>query len=111
MNLTNDNDLGCRQVAAAGGLDAMALLIANHFPSFQTICCKSHKRKAEEEGDRMISRETDVAQQDLDLLVVILGVLVNMVEKNASNRFNFIFKCTSPTIKFIVCVFWVKCLT
>ena len=92
MNLTNDNDLGCRQVAAAGGLDAMALLIANHFPSFQTICCKSHKRKAEEESDRMISRETDVAQQDLDLLVVILGVLVNMVEKNASNRFNAIFK-------------------
>jgi hypothetical protein len=87
MNLTNDNDLGCRQVAAAGGLDAMALLIANHFPSFRTV---SHRSKAEEKNEKPISPETNVVQQDLDLLVVILGVLVNMVEKNSSNRLDFI---------------------
>ena len=90
MNLTNDNDLGCRQVAAAGGLDAMALLIANHFPSFRTVCPRSLRKKAEEDNSKSISPETDVVQQDLDLLVVILGVLVNMVEKNTSNRFDII---------------------
>lgn len=88
MNLTNDNDLGCRQVAADGGLDAVALLIAKHFPSFQSVSLKVRRRNGEDKGNNRIKQESDAnhQDQDLDLLVVVLGVLVNLVEKDTRNR-------------------------
>ncbi|KAJ1417619.1 Wings apart-like protein [Sesbania bispinosa] len=52
MNLTNDNPVGCQQIAAYGGLETMSMLIADH---------------------------------ELDFLVAILGLLVNLVEKDGRN--------------------------
>lgn len=78
MNLTNDNDLGCRQVAASGGLDAMASLITEHYPSFLSVSNRGVQR------ERFTEKGSN--DQDLDLLVVILGVLVNLVEKDCRNR-------------------------
>ncbi|KFK40734.1 hypothetical protein AALP_AA2G034200 [Arabis alpina] len=81
MNLTNDNSVGCRQVAACGGLESMAELIAGHFPSFtrsplfsQMELPGSHKK------------DKHLTDQELDFLVAILGLLVNLVEKNGINR-------------------------
>ncbi|CAN1149809.1 Wings apart-like protein 1 [Linum perenne] len=75
MNSTNENPVGCRQVGACRGLEAMSSLIADHFPSFDssTSLCNGMK-----EG-----RLTD---QELDFLVAILGLLVNLVEKDGQNR-------------------------
>jgi hypothetical protein len=36
MNLTNDNPVGCFQVAACGGLGVIASLLVVHFPSPQS---------------------------------------------------------------------------
>lgn len=88
MNLTNDNDLGCRQVAVVRGLDAMASLIVRHFPSFHCFPsdaqAKNGGRKASEKSFR--EKPAEHQDQDLDLLVVVLGVLVNLVEKDTKNR-------------------------
>ncbi|KAG5246915.1 wings apart protein [Salix suchowensis] len=37
MNLTNDNPIGCQQIAVCGGLETMSTLIAGHFPLIQLI--------------------------------------------------------------------------
>lgn len=71
MNLTNDNPVGCQQIAAYGGLETMSMLIAGHFPSFSSSLsfCDRH-----------------LADHELDFLVAILGLLVNLVEKDGRNR-------------------------
>ncbi|KAI4371079.1 hypothetical protein MLD38_019352 [Melastoma candidum] len=87
MNLTNDNPLGCKQIAACGGLETIASVIASHFPAF----CSSTKLSLESKEKNpclQLSSQTDkdLSDQELDLLVAILGLLVNLVEKDGNNR-------------------------
>ncbi|KAH9306628.1 hypothetical protein KI387_011032, partial [Taxus chinensis] len=94
MNLTNDNPKGCHQVASCGGLDTMASLIVDHYPLFQARLFTSNEQRGEESGSKSTENgfssfgqnEEALSDQDLDLLVVILGVLVNLVEKDTENR-------------------------
>ncbi|MCD7461022.1 hypothetical protein HAX54_045021 [Datura stramonium] len=82
MNLTNDNPMGCQQIAASGGLEALSALIASHFPTFSLHldCNRSSKSSVGSDSDGHLS------DQELDFLVAILGLLVNLVEKDGSNR-------------------------
>ncbi|XP_043689133.1 wings apart-like protein 2 [Telopea speciosissima] len=88
MNLTNDNPVGCQQIAACGGLETMSDLIICHFPSFSS-CLSPHSQLEENvlssiELDRPDDRH--LTDQELDFLVAILGLLVNLVEKDSHNR-------------------------
>ncbi|KAM6550285.1 hypothetical protein CsatB_000093 [Cannabis sativa] len=83
MNLTNDNPVGCQQIAACGGLEIMCSLIAGHFPSFSSSSSLSKEIKTNGSPVDVDSRLTD---QELDFLVAILGLLVNLVEKDGQNR-------------------------
>ncbi|KAG6392228.1 hypothetical protein SASPL_146441 [Salvia splendens] len=65
VNLSNDNPKGCQQIATLGGLEILSSLIAGHFPSFSN---------------------TLLTDQEYNLLVNILCLLVNMVEKDGQNR-------------------------
>ncbi|CAN4078973.1 unnamed protein product [Withania somnifera] len=82
MNLTNDNPMGCQQIAVSGGLEALSALIASHFPSFSLHldCNGSSNSSLGSDSDGRLS------DQELDFLVAILGLLVNLVEKDGSNR-------------------------
>ncbi|XP_050935849.1 wings apart-like protein 1 isoform X3 [Cucumis melo] len=87
MNLTNDNHVGCQQIASCGGLETMCSLIANHFPSFCSSSStlnglKVHTLSLEFE----FQNEKHLTDQELDFLVAILGLLVNLVEKDGHNR-------------------------
>ncbi|MCO5549343.1 hypothetical protein L7F22_002812 [Adiantum nelumboides] len=86
MNLTNDNELGCRRVAIVGGLDAMASLIVRLFPSFHSFPSNLKGEVGETPQKVIKASETESKDQDMDLLVVVLGVLVNLVEKDTKNR-------------------------
>nr|GEV69890.1 putative WAPL (Wings apart-like protein regulation of heterochromatin) protein [Tanacetum cinerariifolium] len=84
MNLTNDNPVGCRQIAACGGLETLCGLIAGHFPSFSL-----YLPNFSDQGDKSIVLEGNnkrLNDQELDFLVAILGLLVNLVEKDGRNR-------------------------
>ncbi|WOL00036.1 hypothetical protein Cni_G08749 [Canna indica] len=88
MNLTNDNPLGCQQIAECDGLHTMASLIINHFPSFD--CCFQMNGKLRGSAststyDRHRSKR-HLNDHELDLLVALLGLLVNLVEKDNRNR-------------------------
>ncbi|KAK6932535.1 Wings apart-like protein, C-terminal [Dillenia turbinata] len=76
MNLTNDNPVGCQQIAACGGLETLSMLIAAHFPSFGSSSIFDF-----DDND-----EHHLTDQELDFLVAILGLLVNLVEKDGRNR-------------------------
>ncbi|XP_047965030.1 wings apart-like protein 2 [Salvia hispanica] len=65
VNLSNDNPKGCQHIAKLGGLEILSSLIAGHFPSFSN---------------------TLLTDQEYNLLVNILCLLVNMVEKDGQNR-------------------------
>ncbi|CAK9152507.1 unnamed protein product [Ilex paraguariensis] len=91
MNLTNDNPVGCQQIAACGGLETMSSLIAGHFPLFSSYFPPSSELRenglssqssieVEHQNDRHLN------DQQLDFLVAILGLLVNLVEKDGCNR-------------------------
>nr|XP_016440924.1 PREDICTED: uncharacterized protein LOC107766628 [Nicotiana tabacum] len=82
MNLTNDNPMGCQQIAASGGLEALSALIASHFPSFSLHMDSNGSPKSGVLSDS----EGHLNDQELDFLVAILGLLVNLVEKNGCNR-------------------------
>ncbi|XP_023644014.1 uncharacterized protein LOC17896521 isoform X1 [Capsella rubella] len=82
MNLTNDNSVGCRQVAACRGLESMAELIAGHFPSFT----RSPLFSELEMPGSCHQKDKHLTDQELDFLVAILGLLVNLVEKDGINR-------------------------
>ncbi|MCO5548529.1 hypothetical protein L7F22_001989 [Adiantum nelumboides] len=86
MNLTNDNELGCRRVAIVGGLDAMASLIVRLFPSFHSSPSNLEGEVGETPQKFIKASQTGSKDQDMDLLVVVLGVLVNLVEKDTKNR-------------------------
>ncbi|GAB2301167.1 hypothetical protein Dimus_035200 [Dionaea muscipula] len=91
MNLTNDNAEGCRQIAAGGGLETLASLIAFHFPSFSSpLSPLNDLRETTLLSDSALElgSQTDIHlnDQELDFLVAILGLLVNLVEKDSHNR-------------------------
>ncbi|KAL0794527.1 hypothetical protein Bca101_065904 [Brassica carinata] len=83
MNLTNDNAVGCRQVGGCRGLESMAELIARHFPSFTRSCLFNEMEKT---GSSQQKKDKHLTDQELDFLVAILGLLVNLVEKDGVNR-------------------------
>ncbi|XP_021825829.1 uncharacterized protein LOC110766772 [Prunus avium] len=87
MNLANDNPVGCQQIAANGGLETLSSLIANHFPLFSSFSSpfseRSENTSSVELGHQNNRHLTD---QELDFLVAILGLLVNLVEKDGQNR-------------------------
>lgn len=78
MNVTNDNPVGCQQIAACGGLETMSSLIALHFPSFSSS--PPSFLDVDNQSDRPLT------DHELDFLVAILGLLVNLVEKDGENR-------------------------
>jgi hypothetical protein len=90
MNLTNDNPVGCFQVAACGGLGVIASLLVAHFPNPQS----GPQEEGQEErlggvqhgSSEMLKGKGGQSDQDLDLVVVALGVLCNLVEKDEGNR-------------------------
>ncbi|KAF9683550.1 hypothetical protein SADUNF_Sadunf04G0025400 [Salix dunnii] len=87
MNLTNDNPIGCQQIAVCGGLETMSTLIAGHFPSFSSSI--SLDGVMQEDGSNIeLDNQNGVHlnDQELDFLVAILGLLVNLVEKDGDNR-------------------------
>ncbi|URD83918.1 hypothetical protein MUK42_05392 [Musa troglodytarum] len=91
MNLTNDNSVGCQQIAACGGLHTMVSLIVSHFPSFD--CSFQTNSKVKESTSSTNKHNSNchlnnrhLSDHELDLLVAILGLLVNLVEKDSQNR-------------------------
>lgn len=83
MNLTNDNPIGCEQIAACGGLETLSCLIAGHFPSFSSNVECGFSSKSDKHDHQI---ESTLSDQELDFLVAILGLLVNLVEKDGRNR-------------------------
>ncbi|KAI7738161.1 hypothetical protein M8C21_007544 [Ambrosia artemisiifolia] len=87
MNLTNENPVGCQQIAACGGLETLCGLIVGHYPSFNSylpsFCDQKDKLALLEVDSNNNKRLND---QELDFLVAILGLLVNLVEKDGRNR-------------------------
>ncbi|KAK9056314.1 hypothetical protein SSX86_027404 [Deinandra increscens subsp. villosa] len=86
MNLTNDNSVGCQQIAACGGLETLCGLIVGHYPSFS-----SHLPTFSDQRDKSVlevdnDNNKRLNDQELDFLVAILGLLVNLVEKDGHNR-------------------------
>lgn len=98
MNLTNDNPIGCHQIAAYGGLETMSLLIASHFPSFSSSVSPSRDGFESDHKD-----DKPLTDQELDFLVAILGLLVNLVEKDENNRLIFPLNLYSYTA-FVICM-------
>lgn len=87
MNLTNDNPVGCQQIAFHGGLETMSSLIAGHFPSFSSTSSSfSQMRENTSKGAISNPSEAHLTDHELDFLVAILGLLVNLVEKDSHNR-------------------------
>ncbi|GMI72811.1 Wings apart-like protein 1 [Hibiscus trionum] len=87
MNLTNDNPLGCRQIAASEGLETLCTLIACHYPTF---CSYLPRRSEMGENSLFVEphnqKDRPLTDPELDFLVAILGLLVNLVEKDEHNR-------------------------
>ena len=88
MNLTNDNYVGCQQIASCGGMETMCSLIANHFPSFCSTSSTLNDLKVHTSYLKFEPpNDNHLTDQELDFLVAILGLLVNLVEKDGHNRF------------------------
>uniref|UniRef100_A0ACD5U5S5 Uncharacterized protein n=2 Tax=Avena sativa TaxID=4498 RepID=A0ACD5U5S5_AVESA len=102
MNLANDNPTGCEHIASCGGLNTMASLIIKHFPTFDFSMDKNHVMKERGSSDRDVDlgqeptysedskahqvKAMQLRDHELDFLVAILGLLVNLVEKDSLNR-------------------------
>lgn len=91
MNLSNDNPEGCRQIGSSGGLEILSSLITGHFPSFsQPLPRSHHARNGSLSSKSSLTiyhcSNTPLTDQELDFLVAILGLLVNLVEKDGGNR-------------------------
>ncbi|KAG6778717.1 hypothetical protein POTOM_015061 [Populus tomentosa] len=87
MNLTNDNPIGCQQIAVCGGLETMSTLIAGHFPSFSSsISLVGEMQEDDSSIEPDNQNDVHLTDQELDFLVAILGLLVNLVEKDGDNR-------------------------
>lgn len=92
MNLTNDNPVGCQQIGASGGLDTLVSLITSHFSSLDMhfpVSTKTVERVTSfdknKESEYLNNRK--LHDHQLDFLVAILGLLVNLIEKDCVNRF------------------------
>ncbi|KXG38249.1 uncharacterized protein LOC8065809 isoform X2 [Sorghum bicolor] len=95
MNLANDNPSGCEQIASCGGINTMAALIIKHFPSFDFSMDSNNQMKERVSAGDLLSSQNSKSLQiktkqlrdyELDFLVAILGLLVNLVEKDSLNR-------------------------
>ncbi|XP_020247233.1 uncharacterized protein LOC109824990 isoform X2 [Asparagus officinalis] len=91
MNLTNDNPVGCQQIAACGGLDTMVSLIVNNFPSYNLSFPVISQLKEDVSSSTQSTScgslsNRHLTDHSLDFLVAILGLLVNLVEKDSRNR-------------------------
>ncbi|KAL1567356.1 wings apart-like protein 2 isoform X1 [Salvia divinorum] len=91
MNLSNDNPEGCRQIARCGGLEILSSLIAGHFPAFSLPLPRSSQaRNGSFPSKSSLTiyhcTNTPLTDQELDFLIAILGLLVNLVEKDGGNR-------------------------
>ncbi|KAL6991034.1 hypothetical protein U1Q18_009157 [Sarracenia purpurea var. burkii] len=91
MNLTNDNPVGCQQIAASGGLETLSSLIACHFPTFSSslppfIELRENTLSSNSNLEVDHQHASHLSDQELDFLVAILGLLVNLVEKDGYNR-------------------------
>ncbi|GKB75142.1 putative wings apart-like protein regulation of heterochromatin protein [Tanacetum coccineum] len=84
MNLTNDNSVGCRQIAVCGGLETLCGLIAGHYPSFSSYL----PNFSDQAGELIVleGHNKCLNDQELDFLIAILVLLVNLVEKDSRNR-------------------------
>lgn len=98
MNLTNENPIGCQQIAACGGLETMSLLIVSHFPSFSSSLFPFSDGLESDHKD-----DIHLTDQELDFLVAILGLLVNLVEKDGHNRLIFLLNIY-PVIAHVHCM-------
>lgn len=99
MNLTNDNPVGCQQIAACGGLETMSSLIATHFPSFSSSLSLFNETDENSLSiEPELQKDKHLTEQESDLLVAILGLLVNLVEKDGCNRLIFANHCLSVYI-------------
>lgn len=96
MNLANENPSGCEQIATHGGLNTMASLIIKHFPSFDLYTDNNYQMEerlsssqdassSQNSGTHKV-RTKQLRDHELDFLVAILGLLVNLVEKDSMNR-------------------------
>ena len=95
MNLTNDNPVGCQQIGACGGLDSMVSLIINHFPSYYLSSSPMHSRLKDITSSNPSTsvghpNKKHLTDHALDFLVAILGLLVNLVEKDSRNRYSLL---------------------
>ncbi|XP_047168933.1 wings apart-like protein 1 [Vigna umbellata] len=86
MNLTNDNPVGCHQIATYGGLETMSMLIACHFPSFSSPLSFDQIKENAAGNTKDPQSDRHLTDHELDFLVAILGLLVNLVEKDGHNR-------------------------
>ncbi|OVA13219.1 Wings apart-like protein [Macleaya cordata] len=91
MNLTNDNSVGCQQIGECEGLETLSTLIVGHFPSFSSCIysCKQTKETivpSKRSPKLEFQKDRHLTDQELDFLVAILGLLVNLVEKDSRNR-------------------------
>lgn len=102
MNLANDNPSGCEQIASCGGINTMASLIIKHFPSFDFSMNKNNQLKdmvssgqdvdvnedlsSSQNNKGQLVKTKKLRDHELDFLVAILGLLVNLVEKDSLNR-------------------------
>ncbi|KAL2344009.1 hypothetical protein Fmac_005294 [Flemingia macrophylla] len=86
MNLTNDNPVGCQQIATYGGLETMSMLIAGHFPSFSSSFSFAQIKENAAGTTKDHQYDKHLTDHELDFLVAILGLLVNLVEKDGHNR-------------------------
>lgn len=107
MNLTNDNPVGCEQIAGCGGLETMSSLIAAHFPSFSSSSSSPSSEIKEKSSSIDLDHQNDrhLSDQELDFLVAILGLLVNLVEKDGHNRLLLLI-CLSTCPPAFVCCSW-----
>ncbi|KAB8113170.1 hypothetical protein EE612_052094 [Oryza sativa] len=102
MNLANDNPSGCELIASCGGLNTMASLIMKHFPSFCFVVDNNYNTRDGASSCRDVNLDHELSSSqnskahqvkikqlrdhELDFLVAILGLLVNLVEKDSLNR-------------------------
>lgn len=91
MNLTNNNPVGCRQVANCGGLDAVSSLLVAYFPK-PSVEAFQVPGSAYDEKLKGKDNDTD---QDLEMVVVALGVLCNLVERDEKNRLGAFYICSA----------------
>lgn len=85
----------------------MSSLIAAHFPSFSSSSSSPSSEIKEKSSSIDLDHQNDrhLSDQELDFLVAILGLLVNLVEKDGHNRLLLLI-CLSTCPPAFVCCSW-----